>query len=428
MLKIVVIRSELALSARALADRLLSDTAVKPALQVPEGATLTAKPPVPIPRDAPVGISAYDADAFLARDSQWDYAVEVDFKDADALRAFEEANKDAGIGVYDNPTVAATEAVCPAGSIGDQAAAQRQLSIRDMQQQFGAFAGDVRIAVVDTGINRGRISVVGGATGGLIAAGAAASGHGTMVALTTRLGAPQARILDYPLLVDFETPLTAVLMDACQLYWQLLKLLAVAPGPLVVVNSWALFDRRQSPPGLPNSYSSEPLHPFNRLVDTLVAGGADVLFAAGNCGGPCPSEHCGPQDRSGNGNILGANSLASVITVTAVTVHDEPLGYASSGPGSIAPEKPDLAAPSHFDGTGVGAKPDMGTSAACAVAAGVVAALRSIPTKSAVSPYALKALLQSHARQPAGVTPGWNQQTGHGIIDAVRTAHALHQM
>ena len=96
------------------------------------------------------------------------------------------------------------------------------------------------------------------------------------------------------------------------------------------------------------------------------------------------------------------------------------VGYSSQGP-SIAgmpPQKPDLTAYTHFLGSeAFGAnQPDSGTSAACPVAAGCVAAIRTKLAPSVVPPANLFAQLRASARPPA-TGPGWNGDYGYGIID-----------
>jgi hypothetical protein len=68
--------------------------------------------------------------------------------------------------------------------------------------------------------------------------------------------------------------------------------------PLVVVNSWGMYARSQDRAlGHPQNYSANPKHPFNQIIGGLVGAGADVLFAAGNCGSTCPDSRCGVSDR-----------------------------------------------------------------------------------------------------------------------------------
>jgi subtilisin family serine protease len=148
---------------------------------------------------------------------------------------------------------------------------------------------------------------------------------------------------------------------------------------------------------------------------SMIGSGIDVVFAAGNCGGAWPDRRCGSSDRGPGRSILGANSHPDVITVGAVTIHDDVLGYSSEGPGTLSANKPDLAGFSHFQGSGISPF-DGGTSAACPVVAGVVAALRSKPSARGLTPAQLKAFLVKSARDVAG--NGWDPQTGYGVIDA----------
>src|SRR5208283_2321154 len=109
----------------------------------------------------------------------------------------------------------------------------------------------------------------------------------------------------------------------------------------------------------------------------LVAAGADILFAAGNCGATCPDSRC--DNPMVPPTINGANSHPDVITVAGVDTNRQVVGYSSMGPGALSQEKPDIASFTHFLGSeafGPGS-PDSGTSAACPVMAGVIAALRS---------------------------------------------------
>jgi subtilisin family serine protease len=157
-------------------------------------------------------------------------------------------------------------------------------------------------------------------------------------------------------------------------------------------------------------------------VGTLVGAGADVFFAAGNCGGDCPDNRCGTGDTGPGKSIHGANSHPDVITVAAVTVKQRRLGYSSQGPGGLYNRKPDLAAYSHFKGSGVESV-DSGTSAACPVAVGVAAALRQKGKGKTLSPAQMKGLLQRSAVDLEG--NGWNYDLGYGIINAANALKAL---
>src|SRR5439155_475545 len=149
--------------------------------------------------------------------------------------------------------------------------------------------------------------------------------------------------------------------------------------------------------GSPENYSANPDHPFNQITGSLVAAGADVFFAAGNCGADCPDARGGAGDTGPGASIHGANSHPDVITVAAVTVTDRRLGYSSQGRGALYSRKPDLAGFSHFVGSRI-YPADAGTSAASPVAAGVAAALRQRLATDRLAPAQMKGLLQRTAR------------------------------
>jgi hypothetical protein len=159
-------------------------------------------------------------------------------------------------------------------------------------------------------------------------------------------------------------------------------------------------------------------------VGSLATAGADILFAAGNCGPACPDGRCLPIPANPNDRrISGANGHPDVFCVAGVDTQRTLVGYSTHGPGALSPQKPDLAAYTHFLGSEAFGKgqPDSGTSTACPVMAGVVAALRSVyhyqPGNPRRTPANLRQYLLGAAVQPAGVPAGWNAQTGHGIVD-----------
>jgi hypothetical protein len=93
-------------------------------------------------------------------------------------------------------------------------------------------------------------------------------------------------------------------------------------------------------------------------------------------------------------------------------------------------QKPDVTAYTHFLGSeafGPGT-PDSGTSAACPVTSGCVAALRTsphIPPRS-VLPAKLFDELRQTARQQVGAPHSWNGDYGFGIIDPIAAAKQMH--
>ena len=127
--------------------------------------------------------------------------------------------------------------------------------------------------------------------------------------------------------------------------------------------------------------------------------GADILFAAGNCGVDCPDSQCGGVTTK---TIYGANSHPQVTCVAGVGVNKNRVGYSSIGPGRLTPDKPDLSGYTHFKGSKV-YPADSGTSAATPVVAGVVAALRTQmsqdPTDPNTSPAAVRKILTTTANQ-----------------------------
>ena len=178
-------------------------------------------------------------------------------------------------------------------------------------------------------------------------------------------------------------------------------------GPWVLVNAWGVFDTRSDPFGSYTRNTEPNGHPMINLVtDAVQQDHLDIVFAAGNCGQFCPSGYCGGLDCGPGHSIWGANAHPLVITAGAVRSDETWVGYSSQGPGPelLAVRKPDLCAPSQFCETFDAALLSSGTSASCAMTAGVVAALRGNPgwNQVAVPPGALKAALIAGARKPHG--------------------------
>jgi subtilisin family serine protease len=177
------------------------------------------------------------------------------------------------------------------------------------------------------------------------------------------------------------------------------------------------------PIGHPGNYSDNRAHPFNVIVASLEAAGADILFAAGNCGRDCPDGRC----RFGTARpICGANSHPSVLSVAGVDTRKRRVGYSSQGPGRLDPDKPDLSAYTHFRGSGVYSS-DGGTSAACPVAAGVVAAVRKKYPSSVLSPAELRARVREIAVEQPAASPWarWRLPIRRRALIAVPAAAAL---
>lgn len=180
--------------------------------------------------------------------------------------------------------------------------------------------------------------------------------------------------------------------------------------PHILSNSWGIYQKNWDP-----AYATNPNHPFTRKVVEAINEGILVLFAAGNCGEGCnTSNKCGNDFGPGK-SIWGANGHPKVMTVGAANIQGRLVGYSSQGPASLSAHKPDFCGISHFTGYFTC---DTGTSAACPVAAGVVALMKQC--NNSLSQDGAKQALKSTAMNigPAG----WDQHSGSGIIQA-KTAY-----
>jgi hypothetical protein len=234
------------------------------------------------------------------------------------------------------------------------------------------------------------------------------------------------KISDIPVFLDLAHAVFITMLDDIKTY----RARGQWPGPWILVNPWAIFDTK-SDLAPPHDYAGNPDHPFNRQIADAVDDGIDVVFSAGNCGQFCPDIRCGALDRGPGHSIYGANSHPRVLTFGAVRADGMWLGYSSQGPGQSrldspqagqpkrAHDKPDLCVPSQFCENDDAFTTNTGTSAACALATGVVAALRGkwyADQQPQPSPDELKELLIRTARKTHG--PNWDGRFGHGILDA----------
>jgi len=341
------------------------------------------------------------------------------------------------VGVFADPFVAPFVTCAATGPVGTAATVAAGLCVPSLQAR-GLDGANVLVAIVDTGFNRAYLQAHGQAANfdaslswaanATVTPGAAAVNHGTMCAFDVQIAAPACTLIDIALLLPNAAPgpvISGVLSDAVRAYSYLLttvmpRITAGDFRALVVNNSWGMFHPSWDfPVGNPGNYSDNPNHPFNRIVASLERAGADILFAAGNCGAPCPDGRC---QGLTTGGIYGANSHSQVLCVAGVDTTGARVGYSSPGPGRLMANKPDVATFTHFAGSGVYAA-DGGTSAATTVCTGVVAALRTgLPfnaTNPASSPAQMRALLIAQAvRQPGG----FNFDYGWGTIDGCALA------
>lgn len=300
----------------------------------------------------------------------------------------------------------------------------------------GLTGNGVAIAIVDNGINiafvRQKVAARFDAATSWSASPAVVPGespvqHASMCAYDALLAAPDALLLDFAaVLNDNEggSQISGILSEVMRAYARLLQLVELPAGQrqfhsLVVSNSWAISNPDWDfPEGAPGRFIDNPDHPFHTSVAELSSAGVDIIVAAGNCGRDAPEPSCA--FAAGQATIVGASAYSEVITVAAVDVQGLIAGYSSHGPGAIDKAKPDLCGYTHFLGSeafGPG-QPDAGTSAACPVIAGVVAALRTTcPFDAAdpsTSPAAIKQRLLSAAQRPA---LGSADVYGYGIVD-----------
>jgi len=342
------------------------------------------------------------------------------------------------VGVFSDPVIEGSLTCIDDPAIGTAKAIATRLSVSKLTTAKMTGAG-VYLAIVDGGINVAYLKSKGkkpklDVANSFVPAGVATTpgqhpaDHGTMCAYDGMIAAPKATLLDHAVLLSTTsgaTRMAGLLSDAVLAYQKLRTIVTATPASkraMVVSNSWGMYTPDWDfPPGHPGNFSDNPAHPFNLMVASLEAAGADILFAAGNCGRDCEDERCGFGTKP---SICGANSHPSVLCVAGVDLNKKRVGYSSQGPGRLTAKKPDVAAYTHFTGSAVFApSPDSGTSAACPVVAGVVAAIRSKYPSSKLSPLQLRALVQKTAYDPG--KKGFDFDYGYGILDVAALRAAL---
>ncbi len=401
-----------------------------------------AYPPVQIP--TPIALEAgtnpfslNQPREFSLKPQDSTYLVRGSIPDAEVQNAIALAVAQPNVaGVFADPVIESCLTCGSTPPVGTAANVATLLAVSKLAKKKMDGHG-VPLAIVDTGINvpylqtQGRNPILDVARSWTPAGVATTPGnhpknHGTMCAYDVGIAAPKATLLDYAVLLSQKqgaTVMSGLLSDAVLAYSKLLKLLtAVPPGKrrLVVSNSWGMFSPGWDfPPGNPGNYSDNPAHPFNVIVASLEHAGADILFAAGNCGRDCPDGRC---NFGTTRPICGANSHPAVLSVAGIDTKKKRVGYSSQGPGRLSKHKPDIASYTHFKGSLVYPE-DSGTSAACPVAAGVVAAVRSKYSVAQLTPSQLRALIFKTAIDLGGT--GYDYDNGWGAINPAALIAAL---
>lgn len=364
----------------------------------------------------------------------------------DKLADFENevARKRSVVGCYSDVSIS-NFLVCPSSPpVGDDKDVEGLLYVPSFRKCKMDGTG-VLVAVVDTGIDLRYLNAHGKTPNtdparswswdpSVVTPFNAPLNHGTMVAYDVCIAAPRCTLLDIALLHPISAPpggslMSGLLSDAIRAYRHLLNVMNAPRRPgenrsLVVNNSWGMFNPSWDfPVGHPGNYSDNPNHPFNRIVAALERAGADIIFAAGNCGAPCPDSRCGGVTVR---TIYGANSSPHVTTVAGVDIKKQRVGYSSTGPGRLERRKPDISGYTHFKGSGVYSA-DGGTSAASPVVAGVVAAIRTKrpfdPAVASTRPSAIRSLITSTATDLG--PSGFDFLHGYGVVNGYRIYRKL---
>lgn len=304
---------------------------------------------------------------------------------------------------------------------GDRRAAELLIGAQALREAPVEKPTDVRVAIFDTGLvpSDARVSVWSAADALDDEPKAAppptepdARSHGAATARQVASLAPEVAYWDYRILADDRLRAPAAFVSgAIAAYNHLAASISVLAGPWVAVNAWSLFDRALDPGA---DAASGPLALYDAIAAVEEAG-ADVVFAAGNCGEFCTDPRCARGTR-GPGSILGVASLPSVLSVAAVRCDGIWMGSSSEGLDGVDAQpgvlKPDLAAPSGFAETHDAALLNTGTSSACALVAGAIAGLRrAFPDPS---PALMRAVLRETALTRPGVP---RRRIGAGILD-----------
>jgi Subtilase family len=244
--------------------------------------------------------------------------------------------------------------------------------------------------------------------------------HGTMCAFNVCLTATQCTLIDHAVICGGDDNVRSLLSDVIKVYGDMLdwilnfELEEKTKPSLVINNSWG-FGHWRGMTHIQAIGIDRPEHPFNQQIQNLAEADVDILFAAGNEG-------------ESNGTIYGANSHPQSLCIGGVrTDNGKRLGYSSCGPGSLQDNKPDLCTYANFVGSMVEDSQiaDAGTSTACAIASGVIAAIRTKYPQHILSPSRLRQILRETAQRPDSLN--FDYAYGYGLINVEGVLAALQE-
>jgi len=249
----------------------------------------------------------------------------------------------------------------------------------------------ITVGIIDDGINHDVYPVANNDQdfswlqndSNVVAGQADIGSHGSMCAAAIQICAPNARIYDFPVFPDANS---AKLLN--MLNWIISERGSNPNFPRILSNSFSFSLGPRNNTDSPFHETRNRDHPINRKYQELANLGCTVVFAAGNCGSceicgdQCADMSCGDLSIGSGNSIHGPNSLPEVITVGAVDINNQRLGYSSQGAGYFLPGlKPDLMGYTHYRGNFGEMRPggrfvsdcDKGTSAAAPQVAGLAA-------------------------------------------------------
>jgi subtilisin family serine protease len=380
-----------------------------------EGARLDAAfTPVPLSSGA---VSSAGMAARTADESTIVVRATVALEDLQKLEASNQV-----VAIWSDPPIAPFPTDCtPAVSTGGASDVARALGADRLWASTGFRGEGMVIGIVDGGVDGGRFPVVGGwspdASNPPGSSAVEWGEHGNMCAFDALIAAPEAAIHDYA--IGRSVGIGPLLSNAFQSFHRALLQYRRDGTPHVLSNSWGLYQQSWDPfpPEHASNYTHNPRHPLTRKMLELLDAGMLVSFAAGNCGSACPDDRC-VRDTGPGHSIWGANGHERAITVGAVNLRRDWVGYSSEGPASLHREKPDLCGYTHFSGY---FPSDTGTSAANPVVAGGLALLRGLHPGLAQD--AARTALRSTALTRS--VGAWDSRLGAGIIDLFAAHGAL---